>query len=321
MKTVGAAAAALEHVGLTTDDLDSARALFEETLRLAVVGTDDNGGPGFAARAGGTTIRVTGTDAPDATVGRRGWNHIAFTVPSLDGIRQRLETSGVSFLAGGTGTSGRRALWTDPSTTTGIPLQFVEETVELTFPGIRPDALIERADHLGVAARSAVQARGVYVDALGFPIESTQVDSEVLVPVETTSNDRHGATSHTGTPIPRIGAGLMAMFVTIGDLDLEIMQPLGEAKIDTPLGTIPGSVGQDQGAIDRFLQRKGEGLLHICFKTPDIDGALSAVSDAGIGLIDPVARPGARNSHIAFMDRKATHGILMHFVERTPLPL
>lgn len=321
MKTVGAAAAAMEHVSLTMDDLDAARALFAETLRLPVVETDDNGGPGLAARAGETTIRISTTDAPDAAAGRPGWNHVAFKVASLDGIRATLEANGTSFLPAETGTAGRRALWTDPATTTGIPLQFVEDSIDLAFPEPRADAIIERVDHLGVAARDAGHARGVYVDTLGFPIESTQVDSEVFVPVETTSNDRHGATSHAGAPIPRIGAGLMALFVTIGDLDLEIMQPLSDAKVDTPLGTIPGTVGQDQGAIDRFLKAKGEGLLHMCFRTQDIDGALDAVRAAGIGLIDPVARPGARGSHIAFMDRKTTHGILMHFVERTPLPL
>lgn len=321
MKKAGAAAAAMEHVSLTMDDLDAARVLFEGTLRLPVLDTDDNGGPGLAVRAGETTIRVSATDAPDAAAGRRGWNHVAFTVRSLDELRETLEANGTLFLPGETGTAGRKALWTDPGSTTGIPLQFVEDPIHLTFPAARADALIERVDHLGVAAHNAAHARGVYVDTLGFPIESTQVDSEVLVPVETTSNDRHGATSYAGTPISRIGAGLMALFVTIGDLDLEIMQPLGDAKIDTPLGTIPGTVGQDQGAIDRFLKAKGEGLLHVCFKTHDIDGALAAVSDAGIGLIDPIARPGARGSRIAFMDRNTTHGILMHFVERTPLPL
>jgi catechol 2,3-dioxygenase-like lactoylglutathione lyase family enzyme len=321
MKTIETAAAVLEHVSMTMDDLDAARVLFGETLRLPVVETDDNGGPGLAARAGQTTIRISSTDAPDGGVGRRGWNHVAFKVRSLDAIRDVLEAGGASILDVETGTAGRKALWTVPDSTTGIPLQFVEDSIELQFPGPRADAIVERVDHLGVAARNAAHARGMFSDTLGFPIESTQVDSEVLVPVETTSNDRHGAMSHAGTPIPRIGAGLMATFVTIGDLDLEIMQPLSESTIDTPLGTIPGTVGQDQGAIDRFLQSKGEGLLHMAFKTPDIIGALEAVKSAEIGLIDPVGRPGARNSHIAFMDRKTTHGILLHFVERTPLPL
>jgi hypothetical protein len=154
---------------------------------------------------------------------------------------------------------------------------------------------------------------------MGYRIESTQIDSEILVPVQTTSNDRHGSSSHTGAPISPIGSGLMALFVTIGEFDLEIMQPLSQATITAPLGTIPGSVGQDQGAIARFLERRGEGFLHVCFKTLGIDAALESVRSAGIGLIDPVARPGARNSRIAFMDRRDTQGILMHFVQRVPL--
>jgi catechol 2,3-dioxygenase-like lactoylglutathione lyase family enzyme len=321
MKSVETAAAAVEHVGLAMPDLDVARRLFTDTLRLPTteIPGDDTGA--FAVRAGLTTIRVTTPDAPDMTTGRRGWNHLALKVPSLAEARVRLEAGGVRFLESEVGSGGRKALWSDPTTTTGIPLQFVEETIALSFPETRADSIIERVDHLGVACQDARRSRGVYVDTLDFPIESTQVDSEVLVPVETTSNDRHGAETHVRAPIPAVGSGLMALFVTIGDLDLEIMQPLSEATIKVPLGTVPGTVGQDQGAIARFLERKGEGLLHMCFRTPDIANALEAVKAEGIGLIDPVARPGARGSLIAFMDRKTTAGILMHFVERTPLPL
>src|ERR1700751_2293094 len=97
------------------------------------------------------------------------------------------------------------------------------------------------------------------------------------------------------------------------------MQPLGLAKPRVPWGRIPGSVGQDQGAIARALEARGEGLLHICFKTSDIRGAIKAVKDRGVKMIDNEPRPGARGSEIAFMDRRTTDGILLHFAERTPI--
>ena len=109
------------------------------------------------------------------------------------------------------------------------------------------------------------------------------------------------------------------MFITVADFDLEIMQPLSASKIDTPLGTIPGSVGQDQGAIARALEKRGEGLLHICFKTANIQQAIERVTKEGITMIDPVGRPGSRNGLIAFMDRRSTDGILLHFIQRTPI--
>ena len=58
--------------------------------------------------------------------------------------------------------------------------------------------------------------------------------------------------------------------------------------------------------------------MHICFKTRDIKGALARVSAADIALIDTEPRPGSRSGMIAFIDRRSTDGLLMHFIERTP---
>lgn len=316
MRSVESAIGVVEHVGVIAKDVQAVYSLFEDTLRLPVV-NDKRGG--FASRVGRTTLRVLPADASEGTVGRPGWHHIALRVRSLSDAKEQLESGGVTFLDGkAAGTDGRKSLWTNPSTTIGIPLQLVEEPAEFMFQA-RNDCLIERVDHLGVACRSAPKARHVYVDVMGYPLESTQTDSEVLIPVETTSNDKYGAATHVRAPIPAVGSGLMADFITVGEFDLEVMQPLGKADIKVPLGTVPGTVGQDQGAIARYLDRHGEGLLHMCFKTSDIRAALASVVEKGIGLIDPIARPGGRNGLIAFMDRRHTQGLLMHFVERTPL--
>lgn len=309
---------AMEHVGIVMEDLAAARKLFADTLRLPVVDYPDSAdGRAFAARVGQTTIRVVTPAAQEASVGRKGCNHVAFQVTSLAATRDRLHSFGVRTTAMQTGSGGRPALWVDPTSTIGIPVQFVEKAAALQFPAAPADGFIERVDHLGIAAHSHALARDIFSDGFGFPIECTQIDSEVLVPVETTSNDKYGSYSRSREPIPLIGAGLMAVFITVGDYDFEVMQPLGPANITVPIGKIPGSVGQDQGAISHYLEKRGEGLLHICFKTPDIRQALARVAAADIKLIDAEPRPGSRSGLIAFMDRRSTGGLLMHFMQRT----
>lgn len=314
-------AGVMEHVGIVMEDLAAARRLFHDKLALPVADYPDSpDGPAFAVKVGGTVIRVASSQSVDARMGRSGVSHIAFKSNSLAQARERLTESGARVQSSETmGSGGRKAIWSEPETTIGIPLQFVEDSVSLDFKPASKARFIERIDHLGIAARSGDSARSVYVDGLGWPLESTQTDSEFLVPIEITSNDRYGAKSHAGTPIPRVGSGLIALFVTVGDFDLEIMQPLGAAQISTPLGTIPGSVGQDQGAIAQALQKRGEGLLHIGFKVPDIRQAIARVAEEGIDMIDPTPRPGSRSGFIAFMNRKSTERILLHFIERTPL--
>ncbi len=314
-------AGVMEHVGVVMEDLPAARRLFHEKLALPIADYPESGdGPAFAVKVGKTVVRVSSPQSVDARMGRSGVSHVAFKVDSLAEARRRLEEAGARVRTEQTTGSGlRNAVWSDPSSTIGIPLQFVEESVPLDFKQSAKPSFIERIDHLGIAAESGDRARDVYVDGLGWPLESTQTDSEFLVPIEVTSNDRYGATSHTQAPIPRVGSGLIALFVTVGDYDLEIMQPLGAATVSTPLGTIPGSVGQDQGAIAQALQKRGEGLLHIAFKVPDIRLAIDRAGKEGIDMIDPIPRPGSRNGRIAFMNRKATERILLHFIERTPL--
>lgn len=315
------AAGTMEHVGVVMEDLDAARRLFHEKLALPVAdypASED--GPAFAVKVGKTVIRIASSQSLDARMGRRGVSHVAFKVDSLAITRDRLVEAGAKVRTNETKGSGLRdAIWSDPATTTGIPLQFVEKGVTLDFKQPSKAPFIERVDHLGIAAESGEKARQLYVDGLGWTLECTQTDSEFYIPIEITSNDKYGATSHSGKPIPRVGAGLIALFVTVGDFDLEIMQPLGAATIATPLGTIPGSVGQDQGAIAQALQKRGEGLLHICFKVPDIDLAIDRVTKEGIEMIDVNARPGSRSGRIAFMNRNSTERILLHFIQRTPI--
>jgi catechol 2,3-dioxygenase-like lactoylglutathione lyase family enzyme len=311
----------MEHVGVVMEDLAAARVLFHEKLALPIADyPDSEDGPAFAVKVGKTVIRVASTQSVDARMGRLGVNHVAFKVSSLGQAQETLKEAGAKIQAEqATGSGMRSAIWSDPATTIGIPLQFLDKGAALEFKEPSKQPFIERVDHLGIAAESGDRARKLYVDGLGWTLESTQTDSEFLVPIEVTSNDKYGATSHSHQPIAKVGSGLIALFVTVGDFDLEIMQPIGAAKISTPLGTIPGSVGQDQGAIAQALQKRGEGLLHICFKVPDIDAAIKRVTAEGIAMIDPVSRPGSRSGRIAFMDRRSTERVLLHFIQRTPI--
>jgi catechol 2,3-dioxygenase-like lactoylglutathione lyase family enzyme len=308
----------IEHVGVTMKDLQAGRRLFHETLRLPIAEYPGKEGA-FAVKVGNTLIRVIDEQSKEAKHGRSGVSHVAVRVSSLKEAADRCGDADISLDSDEAGSDGRRAIWSNPKTSLGIPLQFVERGVELKFQAPNASSIIERVDHLGIACHDGQVASDIYVGGLGWPLECTQTDSEFLIPMEITSNDKYGVTSRAGAPIPTVGSGLIALFVWTGEFDLEIMQPLGPAKLRAPLGSVPGSVGQDQGAIARALDARGEGLLHICFKTPDIRGAIKAVKDKGVKMIDDAPRPGARGSEIAFMDRRTTEGILLHFAERVPV--
>jgi len=62
--------------------------------------------------------------------------------------------------------------------------------------------------------------------------------------------------------------------------------------------------------LQRFLDKRGPGLHHVCFEVEDLDGALAALKAAGVPLLDEVPRPGARGHRVAFLHPAATGGVL-----------
>ena len=63
-------------------------------------------------------------------------------------------------------------------------------------------------------------------------------------------------------------------------------------------------------SLQRFLDKRGPGLHHVCFEVDDLDGALATLKAAGVPLIDDVPRPGARGHRVALLHPAATGGVL-----------
>ena len=70
-----------------------------------------------------------------------------------------------------------------------------------------------------------------------------------------------------------------------------------------------------EGAIARFLARRGEGFHHVAYTVPDLESALRALQNAGVRLIDQTPRTGAHGWRIAFVHPEACNGILTELVQ------
>ncbi|MGH7311203.1 MAG: VOC family protein, partial [Candidatus Rokuibacteriota bacterium] len=243
---------------------------------------------------------------------RPGVHHIALEVPELSAAAGAVSVAGIA-LDGRTpepGLAGRRRLRLRPEATAGVRTYLTEAI------GVEPvsAAWVERIDHLGVASADNAAALEVFCGRLGFPLESTQTDLEVRIPVESFTSDKYGVVYHSRPPEP-VG-GLRVAFVTVGDCDLELLQDLDPRHGADAARHGAGTTKQDQGAIARFVASRGPGLHHLALKVADIDEALSRLARAGYELIDPVGRPGSRRARIAFLARKTLGGVLVHLVER-----
>jgi len=61
----------------------------------------------------------------------------------------------------------------------------------------------------------------------------------------------------------------------------------------------------------KALERRGEGLHHICLEVPDIAEAMRALKAGGAPLLDEVPRPGAGGAKVAFVHPKGSRGVLV----------
>jgi methylmalonyl-CoA/ethylmalonyl-CoA epimerase len=80
---------------------------------------------------------------------------------------------------------------------------------------------------------------------------------------------------------------------------------VGETKIELLETTDP------DGPIGKFIEKKGEGIHHIAFKTNDIKSSLKELKEKNIILIDDQPRKGAENLNIAFIHPKSANGVLI----------
>ncbi len=84
--------------------------------------------------------------------------------------------------------------------------------------------------------------------------------------------------------------------------------PVGESRLELVQPTDPES------GVSRFLEKRGEGIHHICLEVDDIRAALAALKAKGARLIDEEPRRGAEGL-VAFVHPASMHGVLLELVQ------
>jgi methylmalonyl-CoA epimerase len=90
-------------------------------------------------------------------------------------------------------------------------------------------------------------------------------------------------------------------FVDVGGANVELLVP-----------TSPES------AIAKFLEKRGPGIHHLCYRVDDVNAKLEELKKAGVRLIDEKARPGAHNTMVAFIHPASAGGVLTELAQDMP---
>ncbi|HJW95388.1 MAG TPA: methylmalonyl-CoA epimerase [Thermoanaerobaculia bacterium] len=88
-------------------------------------------------------------------------------------------------------------------------------------------------------------------------------------------------------------------FLSVGDSNLELLEP-----------TSPDST------IAKFIEKRGEGIHHICLRVDDIESHLARLKAEGYRLINEHPVPGAHGCRVAFLHPAAGNGVLIELSEK-----
>ena len=98
---------------------------------------------------------------------------------------------------------------------------------------------------------------------------------------------------------PIIGGGgtVRVSLVELENATVELLEPVG-----------------NEGPIAKFLEKRGEGIQHVCYEVDDINAEIGSLKAKGIEALGKPAT-GAEGLS-AFLHPKGTHGILVELVQK-----
>ncbi|HVT04984.1 MAG TPA: methylmalonyl-CoA epimerase [Thermoanaerobaculia bacterium] len=87
-------------------------------------------------------------------------------------------------------------------------------------------------------------------------------------------------------------------FLSVGDSNLELLEPTDSSS-----------------PIARFLEKRGGGIHHLCFRVDNIEEHLEHLKAKGYRLINEAPVPGAHGCRVAFLHPQAGDGVLIELSE------
>ncbi|MCS6800366.1 MAG: methylmalonyl-CoA epimerase [Chloroflexota bacterium] len=92
--------------------------------------------------------------------------------------------------------------------------------------------------------------------------------------------------------------GVRIAFIPCGETLIELVEPLSADH-----------------TVARFIEKRGEGLHHICFQTPDIQAEIAGLKGHGCTFVNDEPKLGA-DGLIAFLHPKSSGGVLVELVQQ-----
>jgi methylmalonyl-CoA/ethylmalonyl-CoA epimerase len=129
---------------------------------------------------------------------------------------------------------------------------------------------------------------------------------------------------HVGIVVRDLDAALRVYRDVLG-LPLQRVEEVPAEKVKVAFLPLPQGDGEvelvqptaDDTGIARFLEKRGEGMHHICFEVDDIQAAMADLAANGLQILEEKPRLGSQGQKYVFIHPKTAHGVLIELYERS----
>ena len=125
---------------------------------------------------------------------------------------------------------------------------------------------------------------------------------------------------HVAIAVPDLEKSIKRFAEDFG-LDFKGSEAVESAKTQTAFFPISGTQIElvhplnGEGPVQAYLDKKGGGLHHICFKSDDVQADMTRLTEKGYIFLSDAPKPGAHNTRVAFIHPKCTDGVLIEIAE------
>ncbi len=95
-----------------------------------------------------------------------------------------------------------------------------------------------------------------------------------------------------------IGENVNTAFFKTGDIKIELLESITE-----------------DGVIQKFINKRGEGIHHIAFEVNDIIAEMQRLKQEGFTLLNETPKNGADNKLVCFLHPKDTNSVLIELCQ------
>jgi len=133
------------------------------------------------------------------------------------------------------------------------------------------------------------------------------------------------ALDHVAIAVPDLQVAIRRFLEDLG-LPFEGTEDVPAAKTTTAFFALPGAHIElihplnGQGPVQKFLDTRGGGLHHLCFRSDDLDADVARLRERGYRFLTDAPTPGAHGTRVIFLHPKDFDGVLIELAWHPEAP-